>query len=52
MNCNDAHESCCMTLVIECPTCHADIPARRARLVKVTCPSCGDRHEVNYGGGR
>lgn len=34
-------------LVIECPACRADIPARRARLVKVTCPACGQRLEVN-----
>lgn len=36
-----------MTLVIECPTCQAAIPARRAPMVKVTCPACGRRVEVN-----
>lgn len=36
-----------MTLVIACKRCGLDIPARRAPLVKVTCPSCGTRYEVN-----
>ena len=40
-------QGCCMSLAIVCPACGTEIPARRARLVKVTCPLCGTRIEVN-----
>lgn len=45
--CTRAHPDCCAPLVVSCATCGADIPARRARLVKVTCRVCGTRYEVN-----
>ena len=38
---------CCMSLVIVCPACDTEIPARRAPMVKVTCPTCATRIEVN-----
>lgn len=34
-------------VVVVCERCGTDIPARRGPLIKVTCPTCGTRWEVN-----
>ena len=46
-SCTHAHPDCCTPLVVVCAGCGTEIPVRRARLVKATCPGCGTRYEVN-----